>query len=221
MTKYAVIIPAAGNSNRFKKNKLTLKINNDYVINHTIYPFVEDQHCEKIVIVTNTKNFQFLKDLYKLVNKILVVKIDSLSRSESVKFGLSYVAKSEYILIHDACRPYVTLGLITKINTELNNGYEAVIPTIPVADSLIDISNLTYLNRDNVRRVQTPQGFKANLLIDAFNNKNLTNFNDEFSLVLHNNSSVKYLLVDGQITNKKITWSEDINIIDYDEHNNG
>lgn len=220
MIKYAVIIPAAGNSNRFKKNKLTLKINNDYIINHTVYPFIEDQSCEKIVIVTNTKNYQFLKDLYKLVNKILVVKIDSLSRSESVKFGLSYVSKNEYVLIHDACRPYVNLELITRITTELSNGFEAVIPTIPVADSLIDIKKLAYLNREDIRRVQTPQGFKTNLLINAFNNKNLSTFNDEFSLVLHNNSSIKYLLVEGQITNKKITWSEDINIIEYDEHNN-
>lgn len=221
MFKYAVIIPSAGNSSRFKKNKLTIKINNDYVINHAVYPFLEDKNCEKIVIVTNTKNYNFLKDLYKLENRILVVKIDSLSRSESIKFGLKYTNKNEYVLIHDACRPYLTLDLIKRVTVELNNGYDAVIPTIPVADSLININQLSYLKRDDIKRVQTPQGFKTSLLVDSFNNnKMLDNFNDEFSLVLSNNHNnvVKYQLIMGEINNKKITWSDDINVIDYDEH---
>lgn len=220
MIKYAAIIPAAGRSNRFKKNKLTLKINNDYVINHAIGSFLEDEYCEKIVIVTNSKNFEFLKNLYKLESKVLIIKIDSLSRSESVKFAINYVNKYRYILIHDACRPYLTLNLIKKITNELNNGYDAVIPIIPIADSLINVNNLSYLNREEIKRVQTPQGFDATLLIEAFNKTfNLSDFNDEFSLLLHNNNLIKYQLVLGEITNKKITWPENINIIDYDEHN--
>lgn len=220
MFKYTAIIVGAGSSSRFKKNKLTLKINNDYVINHTIYPFLEDEQCEKIVLVTNNNNYEFLKSLYRLQSKILVVAIDSLTRSESVKFGLNYAQKSQYVLVHDACRPYITNELISRVVDGLKEGYDAVCPIIQVVDSIIDISNLNYLNRENIKRVQTPQGFKTSLLINAFEQyTNLLNsFNDEFSLVLSTNKNIKFSLVLGELTNKKITLPEDVNIIDYDKH---
>lgn len=220
--KYTVLIPAAGHSTRFKKNKLTFKINGDYLLNHSLYNFIEDKDCEKIVLIVNKDQFDFFKFLYRLNKKILVVSINSNSRTESVEFGLSYCKNSKYILIHDACRPYLNYELLEKIKMELNNGVDATIPVIDIVDSIVNVENskMEYLNRNNIKRVQTPQGFKTEILLEAFKDKNNNIvFNDELSLILNKNPNIKYSYINGSIKNIKITFPEDVNDIEYDLHN--
>lgn len=218
--KYIALIPAAGYSTRFKKNKLTFKINGDYLINHSLYHFINDKDCEKIIIIVNKEQFDFFKFLYRLNNKILVISINSQSRSESVKFGLSYCKKSSYVLIHDACRPYLKDNLINEIKNELNN-YDAVIPVIDLVDSVVQINKdkLNYINRNDIKRVQTPQGFKISKLIDAYDNCDFNKvFNDELSMLMFYDPNIKYKYIKGMIQNIKITFPEDVNDIDYDLH---
>ena len=218
--KYTALIPAAGHSVRFKKNKLTFKINGEYLINHSLYHFIEDSECEKIVLVVNKEQFDFFKFLYRLNSKILVVSIDSNTRSESVKFGLSYCKNSSYVLVHDACRPYLDSELIEDIKNALNN-HDAVIPIIDIVDSVVVVEQdkLNYVDRKNIKRVQTPQGFKTNKLIEAYKNWNSSDvFNDELSMLIHYDKSIKYKYCPGMIKNIKITFPHDVNDVDYDLH---
>lgn len=220
--QYTAIIVAAGSSRRFKQDKLTFKINGEYLINHTISNFSDDHDCTKIVLVINENKYQFYKNLFHLNHKILVVKVNTISRSESVQKGLEYCNKSEFVLVHDGCRPYVTIDLIEKVKQGLIDGYDVVCPIIDITDSVIKVDgNIEYLNRDNIKRVQTPQGFRTTVLLDAFNKTNSSQtFNDEFSLVLNYNDKIKHLLVLGEISNTKITVPEDVNIVNYDSNDN-
>lgn len=216
--QYTVLIPAAGSSYRFKKNKLTLKINGEYLIKHTLSNFLEDSECTKIVLVVNLSQFDYFKSMFKLSSKILVVATNSLSRNETVQFGLQYCLKSEYIMIHDACRPYLTFDLIDRLKFELNQGLDAVIPAIEIVDSIVDFSNeqVNYLDRSKIKRIQTPQAFRTKVLLNAFELNSNHNFNDELSLLLQTNPSINYKLIPGEFRNLKITYPEDVNDIDYD-----
>lgn len=218
--QYAVVIPGAGSSSRFKKDKLTFKINNQYLIHHTVSNFLDDNECKKIILLINKSKCDFYKNLYCLQNKILVIGVATTSRHETVRIGLQYCTKNEYVLIHDACRPYVTQNLIEIVKSKLNDGYDAVCPVIDIVDSVIDINNnqIQYLERNNIKRVQTPQGFKFSALMSAFGETQSSNeiFNDEFSLVLSKQPKLKHLLVQGETGNTKITFPEDVSVIDYD-----
>ena len=144
------------------------------------------------------------------------------NRQMSVYNGLKKAQEYKYVMIHDACRPYLTAKLVNEIKNEIDsNNYDAVIPVIPIVDSVIQQNNneIIYPPRETLKRVQTPQCFKVQILKNSFEaNTNNELFNDEFSLVLKNNPLIKYKLIDGELRNKKITYPDDINEIDFDNN---
>lgn len=211
--KYTVVVPAAGSSVRFgNKNKLTIKINGEMLIKHTISVFSDDKECEKIILVVKENEFDFFKRLFCLDKKVIVVAKSTTTRSESVRFGLEYCKKCEYVMIHDACRPFLDSELISKIKDELFS-YDAVIPILKISDSILQIKpNLEYLNRDNIFRVQTPQAFKQKILMQAIDKiEDQNSFNDEFSQLLSINNSINYKLIEGSNKNIKVTYEDDLN----------
>ena len=95
------------------------------------------------------------------------------SRSESVRRGLAAVSeRSEWVLIHDAARPLVPATVISNVIAELQAGAEAVIPVLPVADTVKRIDGhgvvSETVDREMLRRVQTPQGFRLDVLRAAY-----------------------------------------------------
>jgi len=60
------------------------------------------------------------------------------TRQESVRRGLAALADigPDYVLIHDAARPLVSRALIEAVTTGLTSGAEAVLPLLPIPDSL-------------------------------------------------------------------------------------
>src|SRR3954453_20611217 len=60
------------------------------------------------------------------------------TRQESVRRGLDALSNDppDFILIHDAARPLVTATLIETVAAALKSGAEAVLPLLPVPDSL-------------------------------------------------------------------------------------
>lgn len=217
---YIAIIPAAGSSSRFQKDKLTLKLNNEYLIKHTLYNFQEDKNCSKIILVVPSNKFDFYKKMFCLVNKLLVV-VGGSSRAESVYKGLQYALKSDYVLIHDAARPYVQEELISNVySTLVNQDLDVVIPVVDETDSLICLNadaSFNYVNRSNYKRVQTPQGFKTSTLINAYKADNSFSYGDEASLVLATLKDVAIKTIEGNYSNIKITTPEDVPQVVYDQ----
>ncbi|MCM1319186.1 MAG: 2-C-methyl-D-erythritol 4-phosphate cytidylyltransferase [Muribaculaceae bacterium] len=95
------------------------------------------------------------------------------TRAESVHNALKTLAPEDdmYIAVHDAARPLVPVDMI-KRGWEAARNYGAVVPSIPLTDSireLDDTGKSHTVPRANYRAVQTPQVFKADLLINAYN----------------------------------------------------
>lgn len=135
------------------------------------------------------------------------------TRQESSWLGLQQVSKENtHVLVHDAARPCLSGELLARIIDALT-GNNAVIPTVPVVDTLVrDRENAVdaIIDRVFVSGVQTPQGFEIELLLSAHRRARARGFlsNDDGSLVLALGERVA--TVAGDRTNIKLTYPEDM-----------
>jgi 2-C-methyl-D-erythritol 4-phosphate cytidylyltransferase len=88
------------------------------------------------------------------------------TRADSVRAGLAEVpADALVILVHDAARPLITDEVIERVLAPLSDGWDGVVPGIPVSDTLKrvgpDGAVEETVSRDALYAVQTPQAFVA------------------------------------------------------------
>jgi 2-C-methyl-D-erythritol 4-phosphate cytidylyltransferase len=131
-------------------------------------------------------------------------------RFHSVKCGIEALGSDvEYIAVHDGVRALVSKRLIirTLLDAEKSG---ATIPVIEVADSFrrVDGVESHIVPRSELRAVQTPQIFSAELLRRAYEQPFDSSFTDDASVV--EAMGIKITLVDGERTNIKLTTPEDM-----------
>ncbi|MBL4837820.1 MAG: 2-C-methyl-D-erythritol 4-phosphate cytidylyltransferase, partial [Kordiimonadaceae bacterium] len=134
------------------------------------------------------------------------------TRQDSVYAGLAALADTppDYVLVHDAARPFVSEKLISNLLTTLNTGAKAVIPALPVTDTLKRASGAIIsdtVSRENLYRVQTPQAFSFTDLIAAHKNAPHQNFTDDAAIFEHSGGQVQ--ICTGSEANFKITCPDD------------
>jgi 2-C-methyl-D-erythritol 4-phosphate cytidylyltransferase len=145
----------------------------------------------------------------------VVVKAGGETRHESVAIGLEAAGDADMILVHDAARPFVSPALIERIVAGAREAGAAV-PALHMTDTLGRLRGEeldAIVPRDKVVGIQTPQGFRTDVLRKAFevaagSEHKVT---DESSLVLAAGMSVK--VVDGERWNVKVTVKDDIDIV--------
>ena len=93
------------------------------------------------------------------------------TRQASVAAGLAALdTRDEIVLVHDAARPLASPGLIAQLIDTVAGGHNAVVPAMPVADTIKEVDDgdppraMRTLTRAGLRAVQTPQAFRASLL---------------------------------------------------------
>ena len=135
------------------------------------------------------------------------------SRQDSVYNGLERVPEgTTHVLIHDAARPCLSTALRDRIIDALAS-HDAVVPAVPVTDTLIrdmDAGVDAILDRVNLAGVQTPQGFRLELIRRAHRIARERGFksSDDGSLVLA--LAEKVATVPGERTNLKVTYRDDV-----------
>jgi len=94
-------------------------------------------------------------------------------RQDSVRLGLAALSErfgpETIVLIHDAARPLVPPRVVTTVLRAVADGAEAAIPVIAVHDSIRQISDdgSRIVDRSTLRAIQTPQGARLGLLLQA------------------------------------------------------
>jgi 2-C-methyl-D-erythritol 4-phosphate cytidylyltransferase len=91
------------------------------------------------------------------------------SRSESVARALIALPDDvDVVLVHDAARPLVPVEVVTGVASAVRDGHDAVIPVIPVVDTIKSLDDegqiLGTVPREQLRATQTPQGFRREVL---------------------------------------------------------
>jgi 2-C-methyl-D-erythritol 4-phosphate cytidylyltransferase len=138
------------------------------------------------------------------------------TRQESVSIGLEASSDADIILVHDAARPFVSPSLVERVVEGVREAGAAV-PALQITDTLGRLRGedlVSIVSRDKVVAVQTPQGFKREVLEKAFeaaggSDRKMT---DESSLVLAAGMPVK--VVRGERWNVKVTVKDDLRIVE-------
>ena len=136
------------------------------------------------------------------------------TRQESVLKGLKCLpGKCRYVLVHDAVRPYLSSRLITRVIGAMLE-YGAALPLEQVTDTVKVVKDdmvVETLDRSLLWRAQTPQGSDLQQLLDAAEKASEDGFTgtDESSLL--ERAGIPVRAVEGEKSNIKITWEEDLN----------
>ena len=208
--KAGVVIVCAGEGRRLgRKDKTVMRFSGKPLFMHSVDTFRKIKTISQIVLVLGKSNLRLAKRLIK--ERCVSIVEGGPRRQDSVSCGLTALNKDiDYVLIHDGARPFVDKGVILRILKELRR-HPAVICGIPVKDTLKLIKQAFVkrtLDRKDNFLIQTPQGFKKDLLIKAYNKFRNRAFFDDAQAWERGGGKVK--IVDGDVFNIKITYPQDI-----------
>ena len=194
---------------------------------HTLNALRSVSRLERIVVVVSPTDLHKLpddaleSDSSKNLPRIDQIKCGGATRAESVFNGLTHllsegsknsggVQSNDWILVHDAARALATTRLAQEVLVQLQSGEKAVIPGLELIDTVKVVDASGYVvatpDRKELRRVQTPQGFSRQLLVDAHASQN--DATDDGALV--EAIGHKVLIIKGEERALKITTPADL-----------
>jgi 2-C-methyl-D-erythritol 4-phosphate cytidylyltransferase len=133
-------------------------------------------------------------------------------RQESVANALRMIPEDvSIVLVHDAARPLVPIEVIQNVVDAVRNGAKAVIPVLSLVDTIKRVNNngiaIETVDRNQLRRVQTPQGFDRATLDLAYQNPEVVATDDAG---LMDALGIPVLTVAGDERSLKITTMSDV-----------
>lgn len=216
-----IAIVLAGGSGRRMGNALPkqfLKVNERMIIEHTIDAFERSVRIDEIAVVTHPDYVEEMKQIIASNpwKKVAQVLLGGKERTDSTLSALrAYTNDDDRLLIHDGVRPLVSQEIIENVCDALMT-CDAVNVVIPAVDTIIEVRDGAMVaapKRENLRQVQTPQGFKRAVLAQAFE-RALEDpafvATDDCGVVFKYAPDTTIKIVDGDTTNIKITYKEDL-----------
>lgn len=168
------VVVAAGGGARFGggRPKALLELAGTALVVHAVRALREGG-CSGVVVAVRADLMAAVAEL--LPESDVRVVAGGSTRQESVSAGLRAVpANARWVLIHDAARPLVPPAVVSAVRATLADGAPAVIPVLPVADTIksVDPAGMitATVDRSTLARAQTPQGFERDLLERALEN---------------------------------------------------
>lgn len=214
------VVPAAGIGSRMQadKPKQYLTIQGKTILEHTLSALLSYKKiCEIIVAVA--ENDPYLAQLSILNSeKIRLVKGGE-TRADSVLNGLKAIENPQtaWVLVHDAARPCLTYSDLDKL-VEIQDDNGAIL-ALPATDTIKKSNRQAQIiateDRNFIWLAQTPQYFKAHLLINALENATTQGYSvtDEASAM--ELAGFKPHLVIGRSDNIKVTRPEDLALAEF------
>jgi 2-C-methyl-D-erythritol 4-phosphate cytidylyltransferase len=217
MSRFAVILPAAGRSSRFhdRDKKVFTNLDGRAVWLRSAELFVtRDDVCQTILVVAPEDRELFARR-YQANIAFMNVKIadGGRERFDSVANALALLAdEAEFVAIHDAARPCLTSALVDAVFAKAAQTGAALL-AVPVTDTLKRGDDkgkvLGTMPRQDLWLAQTPQVFRRDWLQAAYADRaRHANVTDDAQLVEAAGHPVH--LVTGSTSNVKITAKEDL-----------
>lgn len=213
---FGVVIAAAGLGKRMghAEKKQFIELAGKPVLYHTVTIFHEIPEIGEIVIVTNQEDIERTKKLLHGFSRVKVIP-GGAERQESVYLGLGALESAEYVLIHDAARPFATEALIRTIMDSVVKK-EAAIPAVPVKDTIKMVDEerdvVSTPPRQSLWAVQTPQAFRLSTILEAHRLAKQEGFLGTDDAMLLEWQGKKVSVVDGEYTNIKLTTPDDLKL---------
>lgn len=181
--RVAAIVPAAGRGERLghPTPKALVHIGGLPLVVHAVAGLIR-AGIETVVVAAPP---EAIDEVRRRVPRAIVVP-GGADRRESVRLALTALpADVEAVLVHDAARPFGSEHVVQRVVAALDAGAAAVVPVLPLADTVKRVDGygvvVETLDRSMLRAVQTPQGFRRDVL-EAAHQQDAT-VTDDASLV--------------------------------------
>lgn len=219
MSKFAVIIPAAGQSSRYQDQhykKPFAPLANKPVWLYSAERFLARSDVKQVILVISPEDREDFMSKFGANVAILGVEVvdGGSERADSVARALARVKpENEFVCVHDAARPCLADSWITSV-FEAATRTGAAILAIPVSGTLKRVSASHVIeetiSRQGLWEAQTPQVFRRQLLLDAHAQRGALSATDDAQLVEQLGHPVA--IVTGSPVNLKITTREDLRL---------
>lgn len=167
-----VVVPAAGLGTRLGPGvpKALRPLAGDPLLVHAVRRLRQCPSVGPLVVVAPATEVAVVTALLAAYDVLVVA--GGAHRQDSVAAGLAALPPEvALVLVHDAARALVPVEVVEAVVAALRAGAVAVVPVVAVADTVkrVDDSGLVVatVDRADLRRVQTPQGFAREVLVAA------------------------------------------------------
>ncbi|AJT42600.1 2-C-methyl-D-erythritol 4-phosphate cytidylyltransferase [Psychromicrobium lacuslunae] len=226
----AVIIVAAGSGERLGQGipKAQVILGSEPMLNHALRGVLATEVAEQICVVLPRGDTELRAQLagFDAGTGVRITAVDGGStRADSVRNALEVLAGIDVVLVHDAARALAPVEVFHRVLNALESGAKAVIPVIPVVDTIkVAVHSeepgiapeqvRSTPAREQLRAVQTPQGFELATLLKAhqasamFTDAQAAAITDDAMLV--ESQGIPVYLVRGSELSLKITTPHDL-----------
>ena len=214
------IFPAAGASRRMGGgvNKNLLMLAGEPILIRTLKTFSRVERVNFLIVVVAAHEVETVEKLLRGTDglKPWRVTVGGSERQFSIANGLKLLPDdAEIILVHDAARPLINVSTIEAV-IDAAEKFGGAIAAVPSKDTIkiIDAEGFVKYTppRSELVAVQTPQGFRREILLRAYERAADENFlgTDDASLV--ERLGVRIKIVTSDYRNIKVTTPEDISV---------
>ena len=219
MAKFAVILPAAGKSSRFKdKNykKPFAPLANRAVWLHSAERFLNRKDVAQVIIAISPEDREDF--MFKFGSNVAILGVEVVEggkeRADSIQAAMARVKPDvDFVAVHDAARPLLVDEWIDKVFEKAVQTGAAML-AIPVNDTLkrvaADKTIEETVSREGLWEAQTPQVFRRDLLAEAYAKRDGFVATDDAQLVERIGQKVSVVM--GSPINMKITTREDLRL---------
>ncbi|OMC27915.1 2-C-methyl-D-erythritol 4-phosphate cytidylyltransferase [Mycobacterium sp. GA-1841] len=211
MATTVAVVPAAGSGERLGagRPKAFVNLGDKPLLEHALDGLLGSGVIDRVVVAVPPARTDEAMLVFGARAQIVAGGPD---RTESVALALAAADDADFVLVHDAARALTPASLISRVVAGLADGHAAVVPGLPLADTIkaVDANGavLGTPERAGLRAVQTPQGFRADVLRRAYQRAGTGAVTDDASLVEQIGTPVQ--IVEGDPLAFKITTPLDL-----------
>ena len=212
------ILLAAGQGKRMNSsiNKVFMLLNGKTILLHSILAFSACPEVDHLIVVAAPGEVSYVENM---INSLAAIKTWQVvsggsERQYSIANALKAMSeKTDVVLVHDGARPLVSTQCINSV-IQSATAHQAAVVAVPVKDTIKTVDDNGTVTgtpeRHTLWSIQTPQGFDAHILRQAYEQADRENYlgTDDSSLVERIGICVK--IVVGSYENIKLTTPEDI-----------
>ncbi len=214
----AVLIVAAGRGIRAGLGNLPKQyqpVGGKPILARSIDAFLGHEAVEQILVVIGESDRELYGSVAPVNDRLMIPVTGGGTRQDSVRNGLAALAERSpaHVLIHDAARPFASRALIDRVIGALD-GADAVVPTLPVANTLKQIDATGRVTatvpRDGLQAAETPQGFSFDVILAAHKRAAAAGLSFTDDAAVAEWAGTPVLAVPGDPANMKLTTAGDI-----------
>jgi 2-C-methyl-D-erythritol 4-phosphate cytidylyltransferase/2-C-methyl-D-erythritol 2,4-cyclodiphosphate synthase len=211
----AVVLVAAGRGDRLGAGipKALVQFSGRTILEHALERALKADSLKQVVIAAPASHLAEVQALVAFDSRVSVVAGGE-TRQQSIANALAQVSDCELVLVHDAARALTPTSVFDRVAEHVRATGRGTIPVLEVVDTIKRIDGdrvLETVDRNKLRRAQTPQGFRTSSLKAAYASAE-ADYTDDAALVQAAGGVIDF--VHGDAQGFKITTPDDLHEVD-------